>query len=268
MGLLNRGDGAIFYEVNGDGPPLVILRGLGRTIKHWLGYENVLARHAQVITMDLRGIGSSSVSSRFKTSVYDMADDVVAVLDKLKIDKAHILGVSLGGMVTLAQGLKHPGRCQSLVVVNTSIGGQRTLRLSPKALKAILSSGWVKGEQLQRDLVDVLVGRDLPDATRADIARRYAEIARRDGIFVDTVVKQLVAAARFTPIRELKTMKVPTLVVYGTHDLFVPTANSIKLARLLPNAKLQALEGAGHEASLDKGSELSTLVETWISEHR
>ena len=97
----------IYYETNGQGTPLVALRGLGRSMRHWLGYEKKLAKHFQVITVDARGIGRSAQKPGWMDTVFDLADDVAAVLDDLKITQAHILGVSLGGMVALAIGLKH-----------------------------------------------------------------------------------------------------------------------------------------------------------------
>lgn len=266
MPILKLHDGDIHYEVSGDGPTLVMLRGLARSMRHWLGYDADVARHFQVVTLDLRGIGQSTRPSRVTTTVYDMADDVIAVLDHLKVREAHIMGVSLGGMITLAAGLKHPERCASLIVVNTSIAGERTLRMTPGAIRGILRSAVRPSEATQRVMVDNLMGPEANDTRRQDIVRRYREIDRREGIYSKTALKQLVAAARFQPQRQLKTMKVPTLIVYGTDDLFVSNANSLKLARHLPNAKLFPLAKAGHEASLDQGEALTAAIQSWVKD--
>lgn len=264
MPILNTENGAIHYEVTGEGPPLVMMRGLARSMRHWLGYENEVARHFRVITLDLRGIGQSTRPSLVTTTVYDMAEDVVAVLDDLRIPKAHVLGVSLGGMVALAAGLNHPGRCESLVVVNTSIAGQLTLRLTPSAIKGILLAAVRPGGESQRRMVDNLLGPGADDARRQEITHKYQEIERREGLYTKTALKQLVAAARFRPQRQLKAMQVPTLIVYGTDDVFVSNVNSIKLARHLPQAKLLPLPKAGHEASLDCGPALTAALCNWV----
>ncbi len=266
MPILKTADGAIHYEVTGNGPPLVMLRGLARSMRHWLGYDDEVGRHFKVITLDLRGIGQSTRPSTVATTIYDMADDVVAVLDDLNIPKAHVLGVSLGGMVTLAAGLRHPARCESLIVVNSSIAGELTMRLTPRAIRGILVGSLRPGEASQRAMVDNLLGAGASEERRQDIARKYREIESREGLYANTALKQLVAAARFRPQRQLKNMNVPTLVVYGTDDVFVSNTNSVKLARHLPRAKLQPLPKAGHEASLDQGDALIEIVRAWVKD--
>lgn len=255
------------YAVHGEGEPLIILRGLGRTVRHWLGYEKTLAAHFKVITLDLRGIGASKRALGWTCSIWEMADDLVGVLDELGLPAAHVMGVSLGGMVTLATGVKHPDRCLSLTVVNTSIAGQLTMRISPAALAA-MATGVLdrKGDAIHAKLVDVLVGKDCPPERKAEIVREYTAIAKADGLYPLAVLKQLAAAARFLPQRKLRQMRVPTMVVYGTHDRFVPNVNSRKLVQYLPDAKLVPLHGAGHEPTLDKGEELAALVRQWTKE--
>lgn len=264
MPFLRRNGGEVFYESMGSGEPLVILRGLGRSVRHWLGYEKELAKHAQVIVMDLRGVGRTTAPWTFATSVLDIADDIAAVLDDLKLPAAHIFGVSLGGMVTLAMGLRHPGRCKSLIAVNTSVAGQFVPRISPVAV-ATLVRGLFDKAGMQERLVGVLVGPSCGPDRRREIAARYTEIAAQDGMYGPTVVRQLVAASRFFVLPQLAKLAVETLVVYGTNDRFVPIKNSIKLAARLPRGKLVALEGAGHEPTLDQGEALTKIVREWLT---
>jgi len=266
MPNLETTSGGIFYEVCGQGPALVLLRGLGRTVRHWLGYEQALAKQAgvQVIAIDLRGMGGSTVPARWRHSLFANADDVIKVLDHLKIAKAHVMGVSLGGMVTLALGIKYPARCSSLVVMNTSIAGQRVLRLSPRAVVTMVQAVRFRDQRFHAGLVSILVSPDCPSATKAKITQQYIAIAKDEGLYIWTVMKQLVAAARFLVKKDLQEMRVPTLVVYGTDDQFVPNANSERLAEILPCARLQAIAGAGHEISLDRPEELSQAVAEWL----
>ena len=171
MAIIHTNSGDLSYDMHGEGPPLVLLRGLGRTVRHWLGYDQVLARGFKVITLDLRGIGASKVPCTWTTSVFDMAEDIVAVLDHLGLADAHIMGVSLGGMVTLALGLAEPARCRSLIVVNTSIAGQRTLRITPRALRTLVTGAMHRDDRFHHRLVDALVGPDCPADRRAEVAK-------------------------------------------------------------------------------------------------
>jgi pimeloyl-ACP methyl ester carboxylesterase len=129
-------NGTIEYSEHGSGHPLVMLRGLGRTVRHWAGFEKAMARHFRVITFDLRGIGTNKIPLSPRHSLFDVALDVKEVLDHLNIEKASILGVSLGGMVAMACGLSFPDRVYSLIIVNSSIAGQKLMRL-PKTTSRV-----------------------------------------------------------------------------------------------------------------------------------
>lgn len=257
--------GVIEYLDLGEGEPVVMLRGLGRTIRHWAGFEKQMAKHFRVICLDLRGIGTNHIPMKPTMSLFDLADDVIAVLDHLKIERATILGVSLGGMVTMATGIKYPERCHSLVIVNSSIAGQKTLRLSARALMTITRAAWDR-PNLQARLVDVLTGPQLSQERKQDIIRTYNQIEREEGLSPQTVGAQLAAAARFYVAGRLKKLDVPTLVLYGSHDHFVPNKQSKKIATLIPGAKLQELAYAGHEAHLDKPDEFIAVVRTWLDD--
>jgi len=264
VALIESASGALHYEVHGSGQPVVLLRGLGRSLRHWLGYERSLARHARVITIELRGMGLSTKRHGWRDSLFANADDVIHVLDHLQVPQAHIMGVSLGGMVSLAVGLKYPQRVNSLIVMNTSIAGQRTLRLSPRAAIALSNIVRFRDERFHEALVDSLVATTCPPERKREIARQYAEISADIGFGALTVVKQLLAASRFLVKKRLQHLQVPTLVIYGADDQFVPNINSIKLAQLLPHAKTVAIPGAGHEISLDKPEELTAIVSEWL----
>ncbi|MBM4251080.1 MAG: alpha/beta hydrolase [Deltaproteobacteria bacterium] len=267
MGIVASGDGSLYYEVHGSGQPVVLLRGLGRTVKHWLGYEQQLAKHARVITIELRGMGLSNQRYRWRDDLFANADDVIKVLDHLQIDKAHVAGISLGGMVALAAGLKFPERVQSLIVMNTSIAGQRTLRLSPKGVLVLSQIVRYRDERFHAALVDVLVSPSSDPAHKSELSKAYAEIAEMHGFGAVTVIKQLLGAGRFLVKRRLKKLSIPTLVVYGSDDQFVPNINSQKLAKLLPMAEVIEIEGAGHEIPADKPDELTAVISDWVGKN-
>ena len=264
MPTLTRPDGIIEYDVRGNGEPLVLLRGLGRSVRHWLGYDTELTKHFRVITVELRGIGGSTAPLSWTPTMAELASDIIAVLDAAAVPKAHILGVSLGGMVALALGLDHPERCLSLIVINTSIAGQRRLRMTIGGALGIFSGALRRDGSIHRHLAASMLAKDSPRGKVGEIAAAYSQIAAEEGLHSVTVVKQLVAALRFRVRDRLKRLAMPVLVVYGTADQFVPTVNSKLLFRRLPNAKLVPVPGAGHEIALDHGQELTRVLLDWV----
>jgi pimeloyl-ACP methyl ester carboxylesterase len=259
--------GTLFYEVKGSGEPVLLLRGLARSSRHWLGFDDELAKRYQVITTDARGLGQSTARMKFTQGVPDMADDAVKVLDAAGVGAAHVVGVSLGGMVTMAMGIHHRARVRTMVVINSSIAGSGSLRLTPRGVLAIargLTTGSVHDE-----LADVLVPFTRDAAERAAMIDRWREIeAAESGMGVYTAIRQIGAALRFRVARALRTVDVPALVVYGTDDAFVPTRNSQVIYDCLPNARLVKLAGAGHEAMISHRTELAQIIDEFLKEHR
>ena len=258
--------GTLSYQVLGKGPPLVMLRGLGRTVRHWAGYEQEMAKKFRVLVTDLRGMGESERKHGIFDTVWNYADDLALVMDAAGMTSAHVMGVSLGGMATLAMGLRYPERTQSIIAINSSIGGQNLQRITIDASLFLLKGLVTRSTSLQPILVDLLVGKECSEKRRSELAQAYDVIAQDQGLFAGTVVKQLLAAVRFAPGKYLKDLKVPTFVIYGSEDRFVPIRNSQNLAKLIPHAKIFVIPGAGHEISADKGPELAKAVETWVAD--
>jgi pimeloyl-ACP methyl ester carboxylesterase len=256
----------IAFQSFGKGIPLVMLRGLGRNMRHWLGFDKRLAERYQVILVDARGLGKTQKKMTLTTSIWDLATDVRDVLKYIGIEKAHILGVSLGGMVALAFGIKYPEKCASIVVLNTSIGGLRKLRIYPRVLGALGWKGLRNNSQIELDLIHFLVGGEVNTERKLELARIHQRIYETDSSVTQVVIKQLLAAARFSPKNQLENLKVKVLVVYGGDDRFVPNSNSEAISRIIPSAKVLCIDGAGHEISIDKADELEKHLFAWINQ--
>ena len=98
-----------FMKIKDHREPLLMLRGLGRSSWYWLGYDEILAEHFRVITVDHRGIGRSTVPQDWNDSIDDIAGDVIQVLEELQISRVHIFGfLSLGGMVAMSMAISDP----------------------------------------------------------------------------------------------------------------------------------------------------------------
>ncbi len=263
MSRVRKGKSDIHFEVRGEGPDLVMLRGLGRNMKHWLGFDRKAADHFRTITIDAREIGQTKRGMAITDTIYDLADDVVQVLDQVGSEKANILGVSLGGMVAMAVGVKHPARASSLVIVNSSIAGCGQRRLSTPAMLLLLRAV-VLGPAIYDDLARLLLGPQAPSDLRNKVAKDWLKIDKATKVAPAVVIKQILAAARFRVRDDLREIEAPTLVLYGTGDQFVPVVNSEMIASLIPGAKLLGLEGGGHELTIDRPEESLAAIRKFI----
>lgn len=250
MPFLSIGHGKIYYECLGEGEPIVLLRGLTRHSKHWLGFEKLVAERYKVICVDARGFGKSNSSVSWMLTIRDLAHDVIMVLDELKISKAHFFGVSLGGMIALEAAMSFPTRCKTLTVVNSSMGGVGLQRMTAKGIIAVAKGAFFP-ERLHHDLSQLMLGSVTSEEARKTFADKWRSIDTETEIPKLNSVKQLLAAFRFKNNPRLAAIKIPTMIMIGAADSFVPTQNSYAIHRSIPNAHLCVMPGSGHEIHYD-----------------
>jgi 3-oxoadipate enol-lactonase len=244
MALARNGHTRLYWERTGSGPPVLLIMGLGLSGAAWWRTVPVLARRLQVITFDNRGIGrSESLRPNYTTEA--MADDAVAVLDALGLETAHVYGISLGGMVAQQVALRHPERVRSLVLGATQAGGPRAVRADDEVVAFFRRRTFMRAEEAARASVPLNYGprcrEQHPERIAEDIERRLATPFPRHAY-----AAQLCAAALHNVHGRLGRIRVPTLVVHGTHDRLIPVANAAILADGIPAARVRILEEVGH----------------------
>jgi len=254
----------IAYDVRGQGPPLVLVQGLG--VGRW-GWEPVvdrLARRFRVITVDNRGIGASGAPvGAYSTRV--MAEDVVAVMDDAGVGSAGVIGTSLGGMVAQELALAHPERVDRLVLVATIPGGRLTAPMPLKTAYLLTWAPLMRSEQRLRGFVEHNLGpatlRRRPRVARRLMARKLAhpqaERAWR---------AQATAGVLFNPLGRQRRITQPTLILQGTADQVVNPANAEVLAGLLPDARLRYFDGAGHLVYWDEPRRFVRVVSHFLAD--
>lgn len=266
MPFLETPAGRIFYEIKGDGQPLVMLRGMSFSTRHWLGFDDLMAKQFKVLVLDNRGIGRTSAKAGWSLTIESMADDLVQVMDHCNIEKAAVLGFSLGGMIALALGMRHPERARALITVNTSIAGLGMPRLTLGAIWAgVRHARDDKG--MLKALGGLLYEQGTPSLDRKAIAKHWLAIFKEEGFPRETSLKQALAAMRFRARRQLTQMTVPTLLVYGDKDRLVPPLNTLLLHRIIPQAELLKIPNAGHEIMLDAPEELQGAITRFLAHH-
>jgi len=246
---------SIHVEAVGTGTPVLLLPGLGATVGSWGPLLSDLAARHRCIAVDNRGSGSSDLpDGRF--GMADMADDACAVLDALGVERAHVVGSSLGGMVAQALALRHPRRVRSLTLAASS-PGVTSIPSHPSLAYHLLAARSRSIAARTRHLNAILHG----PATIVDHPERLDESVGGLGFPSGAGVRrQLRAALRWSGLHRLRRIGVPTLVLHGSHDRLVPAVNARLMARLIPEARLHLLERAGHFFITDAPVEAAAAI--------
>ena len=258
MPTIKVSGGEIFYEVKGKGEPLVLLRGLGRSSRYWLGFDECMAESFRVVTIDHRGVGRSTVDFFWHNSIEDLAHDVELVLNQVGINSAHIFGLSLGGMVAMALAAESPDRCRSLMVANSSSADYLQFRINPLSIAklGISTFGGKLHESLKLSVTTDKIDRRIGHL----VGQEWDDIRDEEGFPMETILKQIKAALNFHIKGRLDGRVVPTLILYGNQDHFVPKANSKRLHKLIPYSELRLVRGVGHEISIGREDQLRELI--------
>jgi pimeloyl-ACP methyl ester carboxylesterase len=244
MATARAGSIELYWESTGAGAPVLLVMGLGMTATGWWRTVPVLAESFRVIAFDNRGVGRSDRPAGPYT-LAQMADDAVAVLAAAGEERAHVYGVSLGGMIAQELALRHPRRVASLVLGATTPGGARAV--SPD--DATLAFFQRRSQMPAEEAVWASVPYNYGAVTRRDHAQRIAEDIGerlRFPIEPDPYRAQLAAALGHDAHARLGRLSARTLVVHGEEDRMVPAANARILAREIPGAQLELWRGAGH----------------------
>ncbi len=245
----------LHYDLAGGGlnaPAVLLVMGLAFRGDVWGETRDALASAGyRTITFDNRGAGLSEPASLdFSTST--MADDAIAVLREAFVRRAHVVGVSLGGMVAQEIALRHAGRVAALVLQSTSAGRPRIDLVAP--LLPVRSAAMVRArvgpgddERRARTALRVLTTRRFARRADLDDARVRALLdAVAQGVSVEGYLGQVRAVWGHRAWRRLRRIVAPTLIQHGTKDGIVRAAAARAMARRIPGASLQLFPGAGH----------------------
>lgn len=244
---------SIDYDIQGEGPPLLLIGGLGFGRWGWFRQMPAFTRRFRTITFDVRNEGELA------NGVSDLTDEVVALLDHLKVRKTHVLGTSLGGFVAQELAVRRPDLVDRLVLVCTSYGkrGPETMSMGAAADMA----GW--GSFSQEGAVRRGLEGATSDAYRAKKPEEFEQIVRwriADSPPTAAFKGRLRAGASFDLSRDVDHINAPTLIIHGSDDRYVPVANAAALAGAIPNAKLRVLDGAGHLVFIERAADVNREV--------
>jgi pimeloyl-ACP methyl ester carboxylesterase len=237
----------MFYEVQGKGVPLVMIQGFAGNQQAWFFQTPVFKKYYKVIIFDNRGIGRSGRSSEPYT-IRTMADDVVRLMDYLGIDKAHILGLSLGGVVAQEIAISYPERVIKLVLGST-FAGKQIRDVHPDMLKAAgvkegatnADFGSIDFRKLMNTIVSLAFNRMLYRMILLPLSKRSLKSVNAEGYLA-----QLASVGDYDTLDRLHLIQAPTLVMTGTGDRLVPPGMSDLIASRIPHARLVKIKGGSH----------------------
>lgn len=232
------------YDLQGSGEPLVMIHGAQGDRSMFAAIAPLFAKHFHVLTFDQRGSGQSEKPD-MDYSMAMLADDTAALMDHIGFSAAHIVGVSMGGMIAQEFALRHSNRVRRLVLGCTTPGGPKSIRLGGEALTNAYSTQPMSAEERGKALAEACFTRGYieqhPQIIPAMIeARRQRPI---DPVALDHRMKAAYAHDTFDRLLQITC---PTLVITGKDDVLISWENSRILAEHIPKAQLVLLEPAGH----------------------
>jgi pimeloyl-ACP methyl ester carboxylesterase len=231
----------IAWERCGTGAPLLLVHGLGYARWGWEPVVDLLAEAHEVVLFDNRGIGESDAPPG-PYSVSDLAEDAAAVLDAAGLERAHVLGTSLGGMIALQLVLDHPDRVDKLVLACTTPGGSGAAPMPERTVRLLGEAQALPAEVALRRFVENAFGRDPDSAKIGRIMKHRIATAQSPAAWA----AQAAAGAAFDVWDRLAEIRAQTLVLTGDEDAVVDPQNSNLLAARIPHAQLEVFAGGGH----------------------
>ena len=256
MSIAKVGAIDLYYDEQGSGDPLLLVMGLAADSAAWLFQVPDFARRYRTIVFDNRGVGRSAKPPGPYT-IHEMADDTAGLLDVLGITRAHVVGVSMGGMIAQELALRHPDRVRGLVLACTypepdaeverqrqfsmaqfggTVAADGEMRIDLTALDPMLFFQHL----LPRVFNQAFIDQELPKLMQLFSG------ALQYGFSMEAILGQVAAVMGHRATDRLHQIKARTLVITGDADLLIPPANSRVLAEHIPNARLVTIPGGSH----------------------
>ncbi len=254
----NIGDTVIYYETFGHDYPLVLIRGLGSNADHWYEQAPVFSREYRVIVFDNRGVARSSDPGG-ELSIVMMAQDVIGLLDYLKIEKAHVFGLSMGGMIAQEVAIQYPERVNGLVLASTHCGGPHQITASPEVFGLIMDMIRTASDESRLKAAACFFDKETLEK-RQEVARKYSGISLKQPVTAKTLTRQWEAIHKHDAFDRLPRIKAPTLVLTGDRDVLIPPENSKILAERIPGAELNIIPGGGHQVLVEQPEACNSAV--------
>lgn len=254
----------LFYQTHGSGPNVIVFLhgGTGDATSYWENQVPYFARDFTVVTLDHRGFGRSSIGET-PDYVDACADDIRSVLEHLHVPRAHVVGLSMGGMVAQTFALKYPAMVRRLILADT-LSGVRTEKLRRFRDDVLIKTAETVGMEHVFDLNLLWAFSEAylkQNKEKLEVQRRqWAKESPQN------FARALRSLRNVDMTERLCNIIAPTLVIWGSEDIEVPRCYSETLVSNIPHSMLVVIEGAGHKSCVDKPIEFNKVVATFLDE--
>jgi 3-oxoadipate enol-lactonase len=256
----------IAWERRGAGPSLLLIQGLGYARWGWEPVLDLLARSFDVLAFDNRGIGESDAPAGPYTAPA-MAADALQVLDEAGVERAHVVGTSLGGMIAQELALTYPERVDHLVLACTTPGGPKAYPMPQVTVSLIAEAATLEPAVALRRFVENALAPPTV-AERPELVERI--LAHRVATAQDPAAwaAQAAAGVVFDAYERLDGLRAPTLVQHGSEDVVVDPRNADLFMRLVPHAQFEEFPGTGHLFFWEQPERFVASVTSFMEDRR
>jgi pimeloyl-ACP methyl ester carboxylesterase len=261
--IIRINDADLFYEEAGTGEPLLLLHGLGSSTLDWEPQIKAFAPYFRVIAIDTRGSGKSRDAAHpaGPFSVKQFAADTAAVLDKLGASPAHVVGLSMGGMIAFQFATDFPASVRTLTIINS---GPQLIPRTFKEHMGLAVRKFISRFFGPKAIAGILAPKLFPRPDQEALRRQFIErLAMNDK---DAYLATLKALIGWSVIDRIGTIKVPTLIIHAERD-YTPLAAKEAYAKLLPDAQLVVVEGAGHALPIEDPQKVFPVLHEFLERH-
>lgn len=253
----------LVYDLHGAGEPLVLIHGAQGDRSMFFGIAPTFAQRFRVLTFDQRGSGQSEKPD-MEYSVALLADDTAALMDHVGFASAHIIGVSMGGMIAQELALRQPRKVRSLVLGCTTPGGPQAVRLGGDALARAYSTAPLSAEERGKALAEAAFTKGYIEK-HPEVIPAMVEARRQRPLDPQALARRMQAAYVHNTYDRLPQIACPTLVITGKDDALISWENSRILAERIPGATLVVLEPAGHLFWVEQAEQARTAILSFLS---
>ena len=238
----------------GDAVPIVFLHGVGSDKKVWRPQLDHYGKGRRAMAFDYPGYGESQFLPGATRD--DFAAEIIAGMDSLGVGRAHVCGLSLGGVIAIAMQARAPERCASLILADTFAVHPDGQGIFQRSTGASRSAGM---RALAEARIDVLLGSEASPGLRSEAVETMAAID------VEAYCVGAEAVWLADQADRARAVEVPTLVLCGSEDQITPPTLSEQLAALIPGARLELIERAGHLANAEQPAAFNAAIDHFVS---